>query len=137
MYKKQLMFESQLIVKAIALANGAIDLSSYVGLRAGKAEGKLKMSLRANGAVTQGAAATITMTETSIDTEDGTFVASNPTVSRVQSVAAETTYTDKQEIMSMLISKEANKFVRPTLVLGGTFGTTAGNVDVYLEYVPS
>jgi len=144
MYNEKLLFESQIIVEDIALANGAIDLSAYKGIRAAGAEGKLKITMRCNtdtnSAVILDKDATVTLTEMSLDLEPaaGTFVASVPSNARVIiASAADLTFVHKQEIMSMLVSKEASKYIRPTLALGGTFGDTDMNVDIFLEYVPS
>ena len=138
MYDEKLLFESQMIAEDVDLANGSIDLTAYDGVRAGGAEGKLKITLRANGTGVLDELTTITLAETSIDTEDGSFVASVPSNTRVKPApAADVNYKDKEEVMSMLVSKEANKFVRPTLACGGTFAQTVMAVDIFLEYVPS
>jgi len=143
MYDEKLLFESQLLNASdtpVSLADGSIDLTALDGLRAAGAEGKLKITLRANGTGVLDKDTTVTLTEMSLATAAaaGTFVANIPSNARVIiASAADLVFKDKEEVMSMLVSKEASKFIRPTLACGGTFGDTVLDVDIFLEYIPS
>ena len=136
MYKEKLKFDSQVFHDSEALAVKTYTIDR--GLRAQGAEGRLKVTVRAvaDGVVLD-SATTMTMTLTESATESGTYAALNPTISRVKSWAADQTYVKNESIMDCIVPLDdlSNKWIKPTLVVGGTLGDTAGNIEVILEYL--
>ena len=137
MYDETLQFDSQIFHDAEELTIKTFTIDR--GLRSGGAEGRLKVTVRADeDDVVLDTLTTLTMTLLDSDDDGDTdaYTAIIPSISRVRpTTAADTTFKQNEAIMDVPIPKGVKKWIKPSLIIGGTIGATEGTVEIILEYL--